>query len=128
MLGGLSLCFSGWQMLFPFEHTYFADTFALFAKVGIDVPAILGLAEPPYTMIQEQQYAAIWHAIAAVSMICLIFAHIYIGTVGMEGAFAAVGSGEVDENWAIEHHSIWVEEMKNASSASKGSAKAQPAE
>ncbi len=44
-------------------------------------------------------------------MICLIFAHIYIGTIGMEGAFDAMGSGEVDLNWAKEHHSLWVEEV-----------------
>jgi formate dehydrogenase subunit gamma len=37
-------------------------------------------------------------------------AHIYIGTLGMEGAFEAMGSGEVDENWAKEHHSLWVDE------------------
>jgi formate dehydrogenase subunit gamma len=31
----------------------------------------------------------------------------------MEGAFDAMGSGEVDLNWAKEHHSLWVEdEMK----------------
>jgi formate dehydrogenase subunit gamma len=39
-----------------------------------------------------------------------MLAHIYIGTVGMEGAFEAMGSGEVDLNWAKEHHSLWVEE------------------
>jgi len=36
--------------------------------------------------------------------------HIYIGTVGMEGAFEAMGSGTVDLNWTKEHHSIWLEE------------------
>jgi len=28
----------------------------------------------------------------------------------MEGAFEAMGSGEVDVNWAKEHHSLWLEE------------------
>ena len=36
--------------------------------------------------------------------------HIYIGTVGMEGAFEAMGTGTVDFNWAKEHHSLWLEE------------------
>ena len=46
-------------------------------------------------------------------MIAAILAHIYIGTIGMEGAFDAMGSGEVDLNWAREHHSLWVaDEMK----------------
>ena len=29
----------------------------------------------------------------------------------MEGAFAAMGSGQVDENWAREHHALWIEEL-----------------
>lgn len=125
MLGGLSLCLSGWQLLFPFEHGYFGDTFAMFSAIGIDIPALVGISSPPYTAIQEQQFATIWHVMMAVFMICVILAHIYIGSVGMEGAFDAMGSGEVDENWAIEHHSLWVEEVK---AAEAGNAKAQPAE
>ena len=38
----------------------------------------------------------------------IILGHIYIGSVGMEGAFAAMGDGQVDENWAREHHGLWV--------------------
>ncbi|MGE0725731.1 MAG: formate dehydrogenase subunit gamma, partial [Alphaproteobacteria bacterium] len=37
--------------------------------------------------------------------------HIYIGSLGMEGAFEAMGSGEVDLNWARDHHGLWVEEQ-----------------
>ena len=128
MLGGLSLILSGWALLFPFEHYYFTDTFAAFAAVGIDVPAILGLPEPPYSAIQEQQFATLWHAIVAVFMICVILAHIYIGSVGMEGAFDAMGSGDVDLNWAKEHHSIWVEEVQAKEQAGEADAKTQPAE
>jgi formate dehydrogenase subunit gamma len=42
----------------------------------------------------------------------VIIAHIYIGTIGMEGAFDAMGSGEVDSNWAREHHNLWVEDLE----------------
>ena len=35
------------------------------------------------------------------------------GTVGMEGAIDAMSTGEVDLNWAREHHSLWVEQEKN---------------
>ena len=111
MLLGLSLSVSGWALLFPFEHHLFTDTFALLGKIGIDVPAILGLPEPPYSVIQEQQFNSAWHSIIAVVMICLILAHIYIGTIGMQGAYDAMGSGEVDLNWAREHHSLWVDEV-----------------
>lgn len=111
MLLGLSLSVSGWTLLFPYEHSLFSDTFALLGKIGLDVPALLGLPEPPYTLIQEQQFNSAWHGIIAVAMVCLILAHIYIGTIGMQGAFDAMGSGEVDLNWAREHHSLWVEEV-----------------
>ena len=74
MIGGLSLSISGWALLFPFEHGFFADTFALLAKIGLDVPALLGLPEPPYSVIQEQQFNTIWHAVMAVFMVCVIFA------------------------------------------------------
>jgi cytochrome b subunit of formate dehydrogenase len=41
----------------------------------------------------------------------LILGHIYIGTLGMEGAFEAMWSGEVDFNWAKEHHDLWLEDQ-----------------
>jgi formate dehydrogenase subunit gamma len=41
----------------------------------------------------------------------MIIGHIYIGSVGMEGAFDAMGSGQVDEQWAKEHHGLWYEEV-----------------
>ena len=62
--------------------------------------------------IEEQQYAVTWHQIMAIFMICVILAHIYIGSIGMQGAFAAMGSGRVDLNWAKEHHSLWVEKLE----------------
>jgi formate dehydrogenase subunit gamma len=40
--------------------------------------------------------------------IALILAHIYIGTLGMEGAFEAMATGNVDLNWAREHHDLWL--------------------
>jgi formate dehydrogenase subunit gamma len=49
----------------------------------------------------------------------LILGHIYIGTLGMEGAFEAMGTGEVDYNWAKEHHDLWLkEELAKSGSAS----------
>jgi hypothetical protein len=42
--------------------------------------------------------------------IAVMLAHIYIGTMGMEGAFEAMGSGTVDLNWVKEHHALWPEE------------------
>jgi formate dehydrogenase subunit gamma len=51
------------------------------------------------------------HAVIAVLFVALILGHIYIGTLGMEGAFEAMWSGDVDLNWAKEHHDLWLEDM-----------------
>ena len=56
------------------------------------------------------QNAEMAHGIIAMLYVALMIAHIYIGTIGMEGAFEAMGSGDVDLNWAREHHSLWLEE------------------
>jgi formate dehydrogenase subunit gamma len=61
--------------------------------------------------IEGMQLAQIIHSIVAVLFVAAMLAHIYIGTIGMEGAFEAMGSGEVDVNWAREHHSLWLNEQ-----------------
>jgi formate dehydrogenase subunit gamma len=82
VLGGGAVAVSGYVLMFPFY--------------GTD--------------IHSMQIAEVVHAIVAVLFIAAMLGHIYIGTIGMEGAFEAMGSGTVDVNWAKEHHSLWVEE------------------
>ena len=82
VLGGGLVAFSGYILIFPF--------------FGTD--------------IGQMQWAHIVHSLLSVLMIAGILAHIYIGSLGMEGAIDAMGSGQVDVKWAREHHSIWVEE------------------
>ncbi len=91
VLGGFAVAISGYLLMFPFYGT-----------------GIAGM-----------QLAQIIHGIVGVLMIAAMLAHIYIGTIGMEGAFDAMGTGEVDLNWAKEHHKLWVEEEmgKNARGA-----------
>jgi len=60
------------------------------------------------TNIADMQLAHVVHAVVAMLFVALILAHIYIGTLGMEGAFEAMGTGEVDLNWAKEHHDRWL--------------------
>ena len=62
------------------------------------------------TTIAGMQLAQMIHGTVAVLFIAIMIAHVYIGTIGMEGAFEAMGSGTVDLNWAKEHHSLWLEE------------------
>ena len=105
LLGG-SLSFSGIMLLFPFQLEAFGPTFAFINGVlGTELPTEL-------TPIQETQLAQLWHAIAALILMAVILGHIYIGSIGMEGAFDAVGTGDVDLNWAREHHNLWVEELE----------------
>lgn len=98
IIGGAGLSFTGVMMLFP------------------------GFAGAP----ADWQWYQMIHALIAAGLTAVIVAHIYIGSVGMEGAFDAMGSGEVDENWAKEHHGLWVEEEKAKSS--KGNPLSTPAE
>jgi len=82
VLGGGALTATGLVLLFPF---YLGD-------------------------ISSMQLAQIAHGGVALLMIAAMLGHIYIGSVGMEGAIDAMDSGEVDLNWARAHHSIWVEQ------------------
>lgn len=84
VLGGAAMSFTGVMLLFP-ELAGSSATWQLYQVI---------------------------HAIVAGVLTAIILGHIYIGTLGMEGAFDAMGTGEVDENWAKAHHSLWVEEMK----------------
>jgi formate dehydrogenase subunit gamma len=82
IIGGVAIAVTGYVLMFPF---YLTD-------------------------IAGMQTAQMVHAIVAVLFVALMLAHIYIGTIGMEGAFEAMGEGTVDVNWAKEHHSLWLEQ------------------
>jgi formate dehydrogenase subunit gamma len=102
VIGGAAVAVTGYELMFPFYRTDIAG----------------------------MQMAAIVHAIVAVLFIAAMLAHIYIGTIGMEGAFEAMGSGDVDVNWAKEHHSLWLEQENARTGAgdSQRRAAAAPAE
>jgi formate dehydrogenase subunit gamma len=84
VLGGGAVAITGYMLMFPFY--------------GTD--------------IDTMQSAEMIHAIVAMLFIAAMLGHIYIGTIGMEGAFEAMGQGTVDLNWAKEHHSLWLEDEK----------------
>ncbi|MGH6771155.1 MAG: formate dehydrogenase subunit gamma [Xanthobacteraceae bacterium] len=102
VLGGAAVAVTGYILMFPFYGT-----------------GIAGM-----------QTAQAVHAVVAVLFVAVMIAHIYIGTVGMEGAFEAMGTGTVDENWAKEHHSLWLEQEKANphSGESPSGGRMQPAE
>src|SRR3981189_2041774 len=100
--GGLAVVISGYLLMFPF---YVTD-------------------------IAGMQIAQVVHAVISVLFIAVIIGHIYIGTLGMEGAFEAMVTGEVDLNWANEHHVRWLrEQLTNERLAARsGQSSAPPAE
>ncbi len=73
------------------------------------------------------QDAWIWHASAALLYIALSLGHIYMGTIGVEGAYGNMRTGYTDETWAKEHHSIWYDEEKSKSGRSVAPGGAVPA-
>jgi formate dehydrogenase subunit gamma len=68
------------------------------------------------------QQASIVHMVAAVLVIGAAFGHIYLGTVGVDGAYQAMRSGYVDEVWAREHHEYWYNEVKGGARGATGGA------
>ncbi len=60
----------------------------------------------------NMQVAHMIHASAAVLMMALFMGHIYLGTIGMKGAYKAMKTGYVDETWAKEHHQLWHDDIK----------------
>jgi formate dehydrogenase subunit gamma len=84
---------------------------ALGAGVLVAVSGYLLLFPFYVTNIFGMQVAQGLHAVIAMLFIALILGHIYIGTLGMEGAFEAMWTGEVDYNWAKEHHDLWLAQL-----------------
>jgi formate dehydrogenase subunit gamma len=59
------------------------------------------------------QLTHIIHAVVAIVFIALSLGHIYMGTIGVEGAYESMRDGTVDETWAKEHHEYWYNEVKS---------------
>ncbi len=85
VLAGAAMMISGYMLIFPFYG---------------------GLT------IGSMELSEVFHGVVAMLFIALILGHIYIGTLGMEGAFESMSEGTVDVNWAKEHHSLWLDEQE----------------
>ncbi len=97
--------------------------------IVLAVTGILLLFPFRFLDINGMQLVQYIHAIIAVIFIAIILGHIYIGTLGIEGAYEAMWTGRVSMAWARHHHRIWLEkqEGKTASGPDLGRASA-PAE
>ena len=61
----------------------------------------------------DMQIASMVHGVATVLMMVLFIGHIYMGTIGTEGAYGAMKTGYVDEGWAREHHELWYDDIRS---------------
>jgi formate dehydrogenase subunit gamma len=59
------------------------------------------------------QMAHMVHSVSNILMVVLFMGHIYLGTIGTEGAFKGMQTGYVDETWAREHHELWYDDVKS---------------
>jgi formate dehydrogenase subunit gamma len=102
VLGGGAIAASGYLLMFPF---YLTD-------------------------ISGMQIVQVIHSVVAVLFVAVMLGHIYIGTIGMEGAFEGMWDGTVDVNWAREHHDLWIEDERQKDVAARNTrrAAATPAE
>ena len=60
----------------------------------------------------DMQIASMIHSVAAVLMMAMFLGHIYLGTIGMKGAYQGMKTGYVDEGWAREHHALWAADIR----------------
>ncbi|MGH8347922.1 MAG: formate dehydrogenase subunit gamma [Pseudomonas sp.] len=74
------------------------------------------------------QQANVIHAVAAVIYTAAALGHIYMGTLGVEGAYESMRNGTVDETWAKEHHELWYNDIKSGKSAQKPAGSASAAQ
>lgn len=60
----------------------------------------------------DMHIANVVHAVGAIVLLAASFGHIYMGTIGVEGAYQSMKTGYVDETWAKEHHEYWYDDVK----------------
>ena len=117
----------GWKMFTSGEHVpswRFNMGEKVYFWVGVAglclILAVTGVIMlfPNFDQLRStMQQANIVHSIAAVVMIVFALGHIYVGTIGVEGAYQNMREGVTDETWAKEHHEHWYNEVKSAKPA-----------
>ena len=93
-IGGVALTLSGFYLLFPNLET----------------------------VRETMQFWHIVHAVSGLILIAVSLGHMYLGSIGTEGVLEGMVSGEVDEGFAKQHHSLWYEEVKGGSAAAESGA------
>jgi formate dehydrogenase subunit gamma len=122
----------GWKMFTSGEHVpswrfnMGEKVYFWFGVVGLClILSVTGLIMlfPNFDQVRAtMQQANIIHSVAAILMIAFALGHIYVGTIGVEGAYRNMADGVTDETWAKEHHELWYDEVKSGKRAVPGGA------
>ena len=98
--------------------------------LGVIVTAsglVLNLLVPGFGDTRGQmQVAHIVHGVASALMMAMFIGHIYMGTLGVPGAFQGMRTGYVDEAWAKDHHGLWHDDVKAGKIPAQRSAGSAP--
>jgi formate dehydrogenase subunit gamma len=101
-----------WTLVFAGTGLVVSGFWLLFPNLGFERAAM--------------QTANIVHGVTALILVTFVCLHIYLGTLGSEGAFEGMRSGYVDEGWAHQHHSVWLEDVQRGESARPAAPPHQP--
>ena len=58
------------------------------------------------------QLSNLIHSVSGIYLIGFTFLHIYLGTIGNEGALEGMTTGEVDAGWGQQHHDLWYKKLQ----------------
>lgn len=94
---------------------------AVFMGVALSVSGLI-LDFPNFGQGRElMQGAHLVHTVASTIALAFFTVHLYLATVGVEGAFETMKTGYADARWVQQHHDLWFAELQ-----SRGQAPALP--
>ncbi len=93
-----------------------------FGGVALTVSGFFLLFPNFETVRESMQFWHIVHSASGLFLIAVSLGHMYLGSIGTEGVLEGMVSGDVDEGFARQHHSIWYEEVKGGSTPAESEA------
>ncbi|MGV0959854.1 MAG: formate dehydrogenase subunit gamma [Limnohabitans sp.] len=99
--------FNGGEKILFWSGVFFLGLIVVGSGLVLD-KLVPGLVYERSTM----QLSHMVHAVATCLMMAMFLGHIYMGTIGMRGAYSAMRDGYVDETWAKEHHELWYNDIQ----------------
>jgi len=102
-----------WVLVFAGGAMIVSGFYLLFPNLGTERPGM--------------QLANVVHGVSALVCCFFILMHIYLATIGSEGALEGMLSGEVDEQYAKNHHPLWYDEVMKGKGGYSGGGAVSPA-